>query len=152
MSTNVFDTNPYGSDFILSDTGDLVLTGEGTQTEQDIMTTLQFEKKTPVRFDGYITLVEALYCMLMTVKGDFPFEEDFGSNLPLYISKNIDQKFDEIQTSLEEELFKDDRIKDVNSIDIVKYPKSNQVIVKISVTGVNENEPSAFTFPFYLIN
>lgn len=136
----------YGNDLLLKD-GDLIFTSRG-----DFMTTDDYESALDfVPFKGYSNIIFSTYNRLSTVIGEIPFHPDYGSNLPLMVSKN---NSGDLKSKIEKEMFavleQDPRIKDIINIQINQNGRSFNIKAELLLTG--KSDSSVFIFPNFFIN
>ena len=136
----------YGNDLLLKD-GDLIFTSRGDfMTTDDYETALDF-----VPFKGHSNIIFSTYNRLTTVIGEIPFHPDYGSNLPLLVSKNNSP---DLRTKIETEMYRtleqDPRIKDIISIDVKQDGKYFNMKAELLLTG--KSDSSVFIFPNFFIN
>lgn len=136
----------YGNDLLLKD-GDLIFTSRG-----DFMTTDDYEAALDfVPFKGHSNIIFSTYNRLTTVIGEIPFHPDYGSNLPLLVSKNNSP---DLRTKIENEMYRtleqDPRIKDIISIDVKQDGKYFNIKAELLLTG--KSDSSVFVFPNFFIN
>jgi hypothetical protein len=138
--------NILGNDLMLDSDGDLILNTNG-----DFYTTEDAEYQiTDLPYRGYVCLNETIYRTVEAIKGSYPFDSDFGADIPTFVSRTVTpQLIENIKVNLITELIKDDRIKEVRQID-VEFQPPKTLIVSIFVVPIGQNETSQFVFPYYI--
>lgn len=136
----------FGNDFILKD-GDLVFS-----PNSDIFTTRDYERNNAAttKFDGYYNIIFSVYNRLNTVVGEIPFHPDYGTKLPLLVSKpNTKATADMVKQEFYKVLEQDPRISAIDSIKVEQY--GNQMNVKAELVLIGKSESSVFIFPNFFI-
>jgi phage baseplate assembly protein W len=138
--------NKYGNDILLKD-GDFVFINRG-----DFMTTDDYEGNLDfVPFPGHSNIIFSTFNRLTTIYGEIPFHPDYGSNLPLMVSKNNNGDLkSKVTSELYEVLGQDQRIKDIISIDVEQNGRTFSVKAELLLTG--KSDSSVFIFPNFFIN
>lgn len=136
--------NNIGNDLMLDENGDLITSSSG-----DFFTTEDSENYiTNLPFRGYVSLSETIYRILTSIKGSYPFDINFGSNVMTKVSANVTRELvSELKTMIVNELLKDDRIKSVSNISIV-LRNQNELVIEISLLAIGQSDVSKFVFPF----
>jgi phage baseplate assembly protein W len=138
--------NKYGNDILLKD-GDFIFLSRG-----DLMTTDDYELKLDfVPFPGYSNIIFSTFNRLTTMLGEIPFHPDYGSNLPIMVSKNNSGNLkNKIVTEMYEVLSQDQRIKDIISVDVEQNGRVFSIKAELLLTG--KSDSSVFIFPNFFIN
>lgn len=137
-------SNKYGNDILIFD-GDFVSSAKG-----DLSTAIDYEKSNVFRFEGYYNMIFSIFNRLNTIRGEMPLHPEYGSSLPLLISKvnNISNN-QSIIDAFNELLLDDPRIEEVESISIENIGNKVSVAATIKLTG--KSESSVFVFPNFYI-
>ena len=144
ITTITGSINNIGNDLLLDETGDIIFGSNG-----DFFTTEDSENYlTELPFRGYVCLSETIYRILTSIKGSYPFDINFGSNIGKKVSNNVTKAFvSELKTIIISELLKDDRIKSVTNI-TMNLRNQNELVIEISLLAIGQNDVSKFVFPF----
>lgn len=136
--------NNLGNDLMLDESGDLITSSSG-----DFFTTEDSENYiTNLPFRGYVSLSETIYAILTSIKGSYPFDINFGSNIGTKVSSNVTKELvSELKTIIVNELLKDDRIKSITNISII-LRNQNELVIEISLLAIGQSDSSKFVFPF----
>jgi phage baseplate assembly protein W len=136
----------YGNDLILKD-GDFVFKSRG-----DFMTTDDYEQAQEfVPFKGHSNIIFSTFNRLTTVLGEIPFHPDYGSNLPLLVSKNNNQDLkSKILVEMYNVLEQDPRIEDIVDIEVNQNGRYFNMKAELLLTG--KSDSSVFIFPNFFIN
>lgn len=139
-------TNNLGTDIMLDDDGDLLLAPNGDLMDTDAYQT--FDSDTTYPFDGYVNLRESVYRVLTYEASELSIFDIYdGAGLNSLLSQNIDEQFPNFIERANQQLLKDDRIKEVNEI-YYEINDINIVNVYIVLTTVGSNVPTSFVFPY----
>lgn len=137
-------TYKYGNDLILFN-GDLAISARG-----DLASTNDYEKTQSVPFDGYYNIIFSVFNRINTVVGELPIHPDYGSKLPLLVSKPGKQEFiDNLKNEINNALLQDQRISEVITSEI--SINGSFVSVKSEVVLTGRSDSSVFIFPNFYI-
>lgn len=137
-------SNKYGNDLILFN-GDLAISARG-----DLASTNDYEKTQSVPFDGYYNIIFSVFNRINTVVGELPIHPDYGSKLPLLVSKPGKQEFiDNLKNEINNALLQDQRISEVITSEV--SISGNFVSVKSEVVLTGRSDSSVFIFPNFYI-
>lgn len=142
-------THKFGSDLMLDETGDLIVSALGDLMDTDFLEASIPEEDLP--FEGYTRLKETAYNVIISEKRDFVYDIDTGANTPLYISQPMNSKFDDLKESIRQELLKDDCVENVPDIIVTKYPADNMATIEIFIKAMGIEKVSSLVFPYSLI-
>ncbi len=136
--------NNIGNDLMLDENGDLITSSSG-----DFFTTEDSENYiTNLPFRGYVSLSETIYRILTSIKGSYPFDINFGSNVMTKVSASVTKELvSELKTMIVNELLKDDRVKSISNISII-LRNQNELVIEISLIAIGQSDASRFVFPF----
>jgi len=143
--------NRFGTDFILDDDNDIVLTAN-----DDVMTTIDYENQkrisgVVVPFVGYFSVQRALHNLLTTDISEYPMDPVFGSELMQMLSQSITPQFlTNVRMVVSEELLKDDRVQTVESV-VASIIGGNMVMISARVKLIGDDRVSELTFPEIII-
>lgn len=136
--------NKYGNDIIIFD-GDFAVSAKG-----DISTASDYENTVGSLFEGYYNIIFSVFNRLNTVIGEIPLHPEYGSNLPVVVSKpNNASSIESIRKAFEDLLNSDSRIESVDLIDIKQSGNKISVTANLLLTG--RAESSVFVFPNFFI-
>ncbi len=136
----------FGNDLILKD-GDLVFAPNA-----DLLTTRDYENnnQSTTKFDGYYNIIFSVFNRLNTVQGEIPFHPDYGTSLPLLVSKPNTKSMSElIKSEFYKVLEQDPRISKI--ISVTSESSGNQLNVKAELLLIGKSESSVFIFPNFFI-
>lgn len=134
----------YGNDLVMLD-GDFVLTDAG-----DLMTAKDYESGVTPPFDGYYNIMFSIFNRLNTAKGEIPWEPDYGTSLPMLVSKPNSKAMAElIKDEFYEAIRQDPRVVDVKSFSTEQ--NGNKLSVKAELLLSGKAESSVFIFPNFFI-
>lgn len=135
--------NNLGNDIILNN-GDIDFNDNG-----DILTTSDIEQKmgSELPFEGYVCLRESILDIVNGIKGTYPFDVQFGSDIDLYISRDIQETYLHIKSVLERELRKDDRIQEVVSINF-RQVTERIINIYVKILPIGREQSSQFVYPY----
>lgn len=136
----------YGNDILLKD-GDFIFNSRG-----DFMTTDDYEANLDfVPFRGHSNIIFSTFNRLSTVLGEIPFHPDYGSNLPLLVSKNNSNDLkSKVSSEMYSVLEQDPRIKDIINIEVEQNGRVFNIKAELLLTG--KSDSSVFIFPNFFLN
>lgn len=137
-------TDKYGNDLIIFD-GDIVVSAKG-----DLLTAADYENTVGTKFNGYYNIIFSIFNRLNTVIGELPLHPEYGSSLPLAVSKpNNSASIESVRKAFEDLLLSDSRIQ---AVDLIKVQQTdNKISVTANVLLTGKAESSVFVFPNFYI-
>lgn len=132
----------YGVDVLMNQNGDLVFSANG-----DMATTKDYEQLNPddYDFDGQYNVHISLLNRLMTPRGDYQFDPDFGAGIVEDISSTDLGVIEKVRERVETALLLDSRVEAVKSVRVTK--DQNYLNVEARITLVGANDVSTYVFP-----
>ena len=135
----------FGTDILLKD-GDLIFTPGA-----DFMSTGDYELNNTPKFSGYYNIIFSVFNRLNTLQGEIPFHPDYGTSLPLLVSKpNTGSMRQSIEVEFTKAILQDPRVSKIISIKV--EPQGSQVNVRAELQLIGKSESSVFIFPNFFID
>lgn len=139
------DTNRFGSDVVLNN-GDVIPNNNG-----DLFVSQDYEDMNPDtnQFPGYYSMIFSLTDRLMTIRGDNVYHPEYGSTVPLMLSRSNSPDFKgKLQETVKQTCLEDARVQSVKYVNVEQNDRF--VNVKAGVVLADSSQVFDLIFPNFI--